>query len=77
MTNRAFMDAVRQFGSFARRFRRSYAAQVHVLAQARVDAIHASDDAPEDKAKQVADLQAFLNREYQPNDDAFAMQSYG
>lgn len=76
MSNAQFIDVVRQYAAMARRKRLSFAAPVHQFAQERVNTIKEEQPDAKLRGKAIQDLQAFLNREYQPNDAEFVVKAY-
>lgn len=73
MTNRRFIDMVRNYAREARRKNRSYAPQVLALLDMRAKALHEEIDNPIDYEAQVSKAHDLAVREYGAWDASFSV----
>lgn len=76
MNEAQFIDVVRQYASAARRKHMSFAGAVHSWTQQRADTIKQEFTDPKERAQALSNMQAFLKREYAPDDPTFSTVSY-
>jgi hypothetical protein len=77
MTNRSFIEAVRQYRDHARRRNRSYAVQVELLLLLRLKAIEESADSETEKARNRQTALHIVMAEYAAVDKSFVPPTVG
>lgn len=76
MNHQMWVKMVREYAALAQRKHKSYAEQVHALTAMRAKSIEEEVTDPAERSKSLLDMQALLNREYQPFDRDFGVQTY-
>lgn len=73
MSQRAFIDMIRQFSSAAQRKHRSFAIGVNAALQCWRETVMASDVDEAEKAREIAWANYFVMREYVKNDTSYVL----